>query len=75
LINNRSDLNFQMITLSSESFKISNNKFVIAETVLDQQLKDFSNFHVLIFVRGLKYKNNEMVDHSFVVSIISGNLS
>ncbi len=64
-----------MITLSSESFKISNNKFVIAETVLDQQLKDFSNFHVLIFVRGLKYKNNEMVDHSFVVSIISGNLS
>jgi hypothetical protein len=67
LINNRTDLNFQMITLSSDSFKTSNNKFVIAETVLDQQLKNFLNFDVLIFIRGLKYKNNDMVDHSFVV--------
>ncbi len=68
-----------MVTLSSEMMTKLNNddgkSVIIAETLLDHGLIAYEKFEVLGFVRGLKYKNIELVEHSLSVTILSAKLS
>ncbi len=77
--NRESELMFQMVTLSSEMMTRLNNdggnNVVVAEALLDHELIAYEKFEVLGFVRGLKYKNSELVEHSLSVTILGAKLS
>jgi len=65
-----------MITLNSGSFKpSSDNLNIIVEASLDKPLENFEKYEVLSFMRGLKYKNNDLLDHSLAVSINDEKMS
>ncbi len=63
--NRSSELMFQMVTFSSEMMtrlnKNDEKSVIIAEASLDHGLIAYDKFEVLGFVRGLKYKNVELV--------------